>query len=86
MTPLASRLGSPLSERETPYAVLHTPEDQKVVPTWIRAVFVVPGRGSGRGSEACSLHDAISSERIGTPALGVMTNKFVSAAELMAKV
>tara|TARA_B100000214_G_C23683090_1_gene497305 strand:+ start:359 stop:580 length:222 start_codon:yes stop_codon:yes gene_type:complete len=32
------------------------------------------------------LHDAVSSERVGTPALGVMTNRFVSAAELMAKV
>jgi len=32
------------------------------------------------------LHDAISSERIGTPAVGVMTSNFVSAADLMAKV
>jgi hypothetical protein len=32
------------------------------------------------------LHDAIYSERIGTAAVGVMTNKFVSAAELMASV
>ena len=32
------------------------------------------------------MHDAVSSERAGTPALGVMTNRFVSAAELMAKV
>jgi hypothetical protein len=32
------------------------------------------------------LHDAISSERVGTPAVGVMTRNFVSAAELMAKV
>jgi hypothetical protein len=32
------------------------------------------------------LHDAISSERVGTPAVGVMTSNFVSAAELMAKV
>jgi len=32
------------------------------------------------------LHDAISSERVGTPALGVMTSKFVDAAELMARV
>jgi len=32
------------------------------------------------------LHDAISSERAGTPAVGVMTSNFVSAAELMAKV
>jgi hypothetical protein len=31
------------------------------------------------------LHDAISSERVGTPAVGVMTSNFVSAAELMAK-
>jgi len=32
------------------------------------------------------LHDAISSERVGTPAVGAMTSNFVSAAELMAKV
>ena len=32
------------------------------------------------------MHDAVSCERAGTPALGVMTNRFVSAAELMAKV
>jgi hypothetical protein len=32
------------------------------------------------------LHDAISSEQVGTPAVGVMTSNFVSAAELMAKV
>ena len=32
------------------------------------------------------MHDAISSERVGTPAVGVMTSNFISAAELMAKV
>ena len=32
------------------------------------------------------MHDAVSSERVGTPALGVMTNRFVGAATLMAKV
>tara|TARA_Y100001970_G_scaffold234510_1_gene292929 strand:+ start:645 stop:866 length:222 start_codon:yes stop_codon:yes gene_type:complete len=32
------------------------------------------------------LHDAVSSERAGTPALGVMTSRFVSAAELMSNV
>ena len=32
------------------------------------------------------MHDAVRSERVGTPALGVMTNRFVSAAELMARV
>lgn len=32
------------------------------------------------------MHDAVSSERAGTPALGVMTSKFVSAAELMSNV
>jgi hypothetical protein len=32
------------------------------------------------------LHDAIASERLGVPAVGVMTCKFVSAAELMARV
>ena len=32
------------------------------------------------------MHDAISSERVGTPALGVMTSKFVDAAELMARI
>jgi|TARA_B100000315_G_scaffold243149_1_gene266206 hypothetical protein len=32
------------------------------------------------------LHDAIIAERCGKPAVGIMTTKFVSAAELMAKV
>jgi hypothetical protein len=32
------------------------------------------------------LHDAISCERKGTPALAVMTSEFVSAAELMSRV
>ena len=32
------------------------------------------------------MHDAISSERVGTPSVGIMTSKFVSAAELMAQV
>jgi hypothetical protein len=32
------------------------------------------------------LHVAIISERSGTPAIGIMTNKFTSAAELMASV
>ena len=32
------------------------------------------------------MHDAIISERVGTPAIGIMTNKFISAAELMANV
>jgi len=32
------------------------------------------------------LHDAIASERVGTPALAVMTTDFVSAAELMSRV
>ncbi len=32
------------------------------------------------------MHDAIISERSGTPAIGIMTNKFTSAAELMASV
>jgi len=32
------------------------------------------------------LHDAISCEKAGTPAIGVMTSKFVSAAELMSRV
>jgi hypothetical protein len=30
------------------------------------------------------LHDAVSAERVGTPAVGVMTSAFVSGAELMA--
>jgi hypothetical protein len=30
------------------------------------------------------LHDAISAERVGTPAIGVMTSAFVNGAELMA--
>jgi hypothetical protein len=32
------------------------------------------------------LHDAITAERLNIPALGVMTARFVSAAELMARV
>ena len=32
------------------------------------------------------MHDAVCSERAGTPALGVMTSRFVSAAELMSNV
>ena len=32
------------------------------------------------------MHDAVSRERAGTPALGVMTSRFVSAAELMSNV
>jgi hypothetical protein len=32
------------------------------------------------------LHDAVTAERLGVPAVGVMTTRFVSAAELMARV
>jgi len=32
------------------------------------------------------LHDAIAAERQGVPAIGVMTARFVSAAELMSRV
>ena len=32
------------------------------------------------------MHDAVVSERQGVPAIGVMTERFVSAAELMARV
>jgi hypothetical protein len=32
------------------------------------------------------LHDAIAVEKLGVPAVGVMTTKFVSAADLMARV
>jgi hypothetical protein len=32
------------------------------------------------------LHDSITAERLGIPAMGVMTTRFVSAAELMARV
>jgi hypothetical protein len=32
------------------------------------------------------LHDAVTAERLGVPAIAVMTNRFVSAAELMARV
>src|SRR3546814_20360462 len=35
---------------------------------------------------SCSLHDAVAGERLGIPSVGVMTTKFVSAAELMARV
>ena len=30
------------------------------------------------------MHDAVSAERVGTPAVGVMTSAFVDGAELMA--
>jgi hypothetical protein len=32
------------------------------------------------------LHDAVTAERLGVPALAVMTERFVSAAELMSRV
>ena len=32
------------------------------------------------------MHDAVIGERVGTPAVAIMTTKFVSAAELMARV
>tara|TARA_Y100001934_G_scaffold283197_1_gene401128 strand:+ start:11063 stop:11284 length:222 start_codon:yes stop_codon:yes gene_type:complete len=32
------------------------------------------------------LHDAVAAERLGVPALAVMTTQFVSAAELMSRV
>jgi len=32
------------------------------------------------------LHDAIAAERVGTPAVGIMTTRFANAAELMASV
>jgi hypothetical protein len=32
------------------------------------------------------LHDAVIGEKIGKPSVGIMTTKFVSAAELMARV
>ena len=32
------------------------------------------------------MHDAVIGEKIGNPSVGIMTTKFVSAAELMAKV
>ena len=32
------------------------------------------------------MHDAITVEKLGVPAVGVMTTKFVSAADLMARV
>ena len=32
------------------------------------------------------MHDAIVAERLGVPAIGVMTTRFVSAAELMGRV
>ena len=32
------------------------------------------------------MHDAIIGEKIGKPSVGIMTTKFVSAAELMARV
>jgi hypothetical protein len=32
------------------------------------------------------LHDSVAAERAGVPAIGVMTSRFVSAAELMCRV
>jgi len=32
------------------------------------------------------LHDAVAGEKLGIPSIGVMTTKFVSAADLMARV
>jgi hypothetical protein len=32
------------------------------------------------------LHDSVTAERLGVPAIAVMTERFVSAAELMARV
>lgn len=32
------------------------------------------------------MHDAITAEKLGVPAVGVMTTRFVSAADLMARV
>ena len=32
------------------------------------------------------MHDAVTAEKLGVPAIGVMTSQFVSAAELMARV
>ena len=32
------------------------------------------------------MHDAVAAERLGVPAIGVMTSQFVSAAELMCRV
>ena len=32
------------------------------------------------------MHDAVIGEKIGKPSVGIMTTKFISAAELMAKV
>lgn len=32
------------------------------------------------------MHDAITSERLGVPAVGVMTTRFISAAEMMCRV
>lgn len=34
----------------------------------------------------CGSHDAVTAERLGVPALAVMTEQFVSGAELMARV
>ena len=32
------------------------------------------------------MHDAVTAERLGVPAIGVMTTRFVSAAQMMCKV
>jgi hypothetical protein len=44
------------------------------------------GIGDSGSCSSCSLHDAIVGERLGIPALAVMTEPFVSAAELMCRV
>jgi hypothetical protein len=47
---------------------------------------VVVGVGDCGSCSSCSLHDAIAAERQGVPAIGVMTTRFVSAAEMMCRV
>jgi hypothetical protein len=47
---------------------------------------VVTGIGDWGSCSSCSLHDAVTAERHRIPAVGVMTERFVSAAELMARV
>ena len=55
----------------------------KEITNW-HAVFT--GVGDRGSCSSCSLHDLVVAERQGVPAIGVMTSRFVSAAELMCRV
>ena len=62
------------------------PADPDIVDDLQRWHAVVTGIGDRGSCSSCSLHDSITAERLGIPAMAVMTTRFVSAAELMARV